>query len=667
LPEQRASESLSIGVLLSEQAVGSASMKDTSALLCSIAGLSENVFSEFEIIWADRYRSDLLPFRSRHHGASCPLQIIARALQTLVLGRCHHVRKLLVEYHRIPYAREVSQMAAIARYKSARIDDLRGPVLLSSPMHSDQNSFSLKAPGLDPAICWQALHSRDRRFDGRFFAGVLTTRVYCRPICPVPLNKPENVVWFPSAAAAEAAGFRPCRRCRAHTSPGTPAWLGTSAVVSRALKLICDSGLEEDNVEALAAHVGIGSRHLRRLFVQHLGASPIKIARTHRVHFARNLIEDTGLPITKIAFYSGFRSIRQFNHAIRESFDSSPSELRRLRHGPGAGSSREDGITLHLSYRPPFAWPALVAFLRPRATPGVEVVQDNCYRRTIEVHDEPGLLEVMPDGDEPHLKVRLKLTKHEHLLHVIERVRRMFDLGADPLQIASHLARDPGLKPLLDRQPGLRVPGVWDGFELAVCAVLGEQSTARDPSRPISRLVRNFGRPVETSVKNLTHLFPRPEVLALADLSSVGIRGARAAALRALAHAVSKGEITFEAAKTLEETLSRLRAVGGIGDLEAHYIALRASGEPDAFPFTALGLRRSVGNGRSPASPTELLRMADSWRPWRAYAAMYLWAADMEESNHRRGAMTRPRHKPLDAANRRRLSRSVEMTRHRNG
>lgn len=485
------------------------------------------------------------------------------------------------------------------------------------------------APELDPAICWQALYSRDPRFDGRFFAGVVTTRVYCRPICPVPLRKPENVQWFPSTASAEAAGFRPCRRCRPHTSPGTPAWLGTSAVVSRALKLISDGRLDTGDVEALAERVGIGSRHLRRLFVQHLGASPVKIARTRRVHFARHLIEETSLPITKIALSSGFRSVRQFNHAVRAAFDHSPSELRLL-HGSSKASDRQAGIVIHLSYRPPFDWAALVGFLTPRATPGVEVIQNDCYRRTIEVDGQPGEIEVRPDDDTPRLRVQVKLTSYEHLTAVIERVRRIFDLGADPLQIASHLSRDPRLKTLLDARPGLRVPGVWDGFELAVRAVLGQQLTVRDSSLLVARLVRNFGRPVETSVEGLTHLFPRPEVLADADLSCAGIRGACAGGIRTLARAVCKRELAFEASKTLEDTLSRLRAIRGTGERKAHYIAMRAFGEPDAFPSADLGLRRSVGNRRSPVSPAELVRLAETWRPWRAYAAMHLWAADAE-------------------------------------
>ena len=346
---------------------------------------------------------------------------------------------------------------------------------------------------LDPTICWQAIHSRDPRFDGRFFAGVRTTRIYCRPVCPVPLRKPENVRWFPSAASAEAAGFRPCRRCRPHTSPGTPAWLGTSSVVSRALKLIFNGGLDSDDVEGLAGHVGLGARHLRRLFVQHLGASPVRVARTHRIHFARSLIEQTDLPVTKIAFYSGFRSIRQFNHAMRAAFDQSPSELRREYDMPT--TQRHPGsIILFVAYRPPFDWKALMNFLRPRATPGVELVEADCYRRTIEVNGESGEIDIRPDDAEPRLRVEVKLASHELLLQVIERVRRIFDVGADPLQIASHLSCNPRLKPLLETRPGLRVPGVWDGFEFAVRTILDHQLPAPDRVAAVTGLVRTSER-----------------------------------------------------------------------------------------------------------------------------------------------------------------------------
>lgn len=528
-------------------------------------------------------------------------------------------------------------MAGIIPRKTALKNRAPGnPASLVSRSHGDGETLLEEAPGLDATTCWQALRSRDRRFDGRFFAGVLTTRVYCRPICPVPLRKPENIMWFPSAASAEAAGFRPCRRCRPHTSPGTPAWLGTSAVVSRALKLICDGELDSSDVEALAERVGIGARHLRRLFVQHLGASPIKIALTRRLHFARNLTEETNLPITKIAFYSGFRSIRQFNHAMQVAFDYSPSELRRL-HGRAQSTDRQGGIVIHLSHRLPFDWEGLLRFLAQRATPGVELVEGDCYRRTIEVQGEAGEIEVCPDANnEPRLRVRVKLASYEHLAAVVERVRRLFDLGADPFQVAGDLSRDLRLKPLIDARPGLRMPGAWDGFEVAVRALLGQQLTAMDSAPVVGRLVRAFGKPVETSISELNHLFPRPEALAEADLSSVGIRGARAASLKALARAVSGGQLTFDASKSLEDTLSRLCAVRGIDERTAHYVAMRAFGEPDAFPAFDLGLRRIAGNCGAPASVVELRRIAEAWRPWRAYAAMHLWAADAEAGRRRR-------------------------------
>ena len=494
---------------------------------------------------------------------------------------------------------------------------------------------SAEASDLDPAICWQAIRSRDPRFDGRFFAGVKTTRIYCRPICPVPLKKPENVRWFPSAASAEAADFRPCRRCRPHTSPGTPAWLGTSSVVSRALKLIFNGGLDGGDVEGLAGRVGLGARHLRRLFVRHLGASPVRVAQTRRIHFARSLIEETDLPMTKIAFYSGFRSIRQFNHAMRAAFGQSPSELRRRYETPKT-LGRKGGIVLFVAYRPPFDWKAIIAFLKPRATPGVEVVETLCYRRTIEVDGEPGEIEIRPDSAEPRLRIEVKLDSQMHLLQVIERVRRIFDLGADPLQIASHLSRDPRLKPLLDARPGLRVPGVWDGFEFSVRAILDCQLRAPDIRTVVRVLVRTFGTPYKSAVSGLNHLFPRPEQLSGADLSAVGIRGGCARAVRELARAVVEKRLRFETSKSLEDTVSRVNGIPGTGERESHYIAMRAFGEPDALPFYDFELRRAISDKGLLVSAAELLRVAERWRPWRAYAAMHLWVAQAEPAGHHR-------------------------------
>ena len=495
-------------------------------------------------------------------------------------------------------------------------------------------------PQIDSAICWQAIYSRDRRFDGRFFAGVLTSGVYCRPICPVPLRKPTNVRWYPSAASAEAAGFRPCRRCRPDTSPGTPAWLGTSAVVSRALKLISEGALDSGDVEVLAERVGIGSRHLRRLFLQHLGASPVRIASTRRVHFARNLLDHTNLPITKIAFYSGFEKIRHFNHAMRTTFDMSPSELRKLR-SRATTSPQGGGIALYLPYRPPFDWHTLIQFLKARATPGVEAVENDCYQRTIEINGQAGEIEVRPEPDEPLLRVRVKLPSYEQLMLVVERVRRIFDLGADPLQITNHLAQDSRLGEILQARPGLRVPGVWDAFELAVRTVLGQQLTFVDTKSVIARLVRTFGKPIETTDPRLTHLFPRPEILAAVNLSDIGITPARAETLQALTRASCEGRLMMGGCKSLDDTVSRLCAISGMGRSRANYIAMRAFGEPDAFPSSDLRLRRVLASDRTSLSEDQLLKIAEHWRPWRAYAAIYLWAADVAYSAMGRRAFHR--------------------------
>lgn len=408
-------------------------------------------------------------------------------------------------------------------------------------------------------------------------------------------------------------------------------------MVSRALKLIFNGDLDEGDVEGLAGHVGLGARHLRRLFVQHLGASPVRVAQTRRIHFARSLIEETELPITKIAFYSGFRSIRQFNHAMRVAFDQSPSELRRSYETPKTHGHR-GGIVLFVAYRPPFDWKATLNFLRAGATPGVEIVETNAYRRTIEIDGESGEVEVRPDRAEPRLRVEVKLESHEHLLSVIERVRRIFDLGADPLQIASHLSRYSRLKHLLDERPGLRVPGVWDGFEFSVRVILDHQSGAPDERDVTRSLVRTFGTPFKSAVVGLNYLFPSPEQLAEADLSVVGIRGGCAKAIRSLARSVVEKRFTFETSKSLDDAVSRVNSVRGMGERESHYIAMRAFGEPDAFPYYDLGLRRAVSDSGIAVNPAELLRTSEAWRPWRAYAAMHLWAAQTETgSHHRRG------------------------------
>jgi AraC family transcriptional regulator of adaptative response / DNA-3-methyladenine glycosylase II len=476
---------------------------------------------------------------------------------------------------------------------------------------------------LDPAICWQAIYSRDQRFDGRFFAAATSTGLYCRNICPVPFAKPKNIVLFACAAAAEAAGFRPCRRCQPQAAPGTPAWLGSSAVVSRAFRLILEGALNDGNVDQLAERLGIGSRHLRRLFVQHLGASPVKIAITQRVHLARRLLDESRLPITKIAQYAGFKSIREFNHAILLSTGMSPTALRRL-SGGSAVTSRPSGLELRLPYRPPFDWDHLIGFLRQRAIKGVEVVSSNSYARTIEVGRASGVLHVTHDDVASRLLIHLELSSYEGLSQIVERVRRIFDLNADPIQIASHLSCDWRLKSVSEHHPGLRVPGIWDGFEGAVLAVLGQSLISRGRTGVINRLIKYFGIPLETSLRGLAYLFPRPEHLAEADLSKLGMSSDRTATLKRLTFAVARGLITFDNTKRLQETTELLRTACGIKESVAQWIAMRSYGEPDAFPAGDRGLRCALGTGTAVPPATIALDAAEQWRPWRAYAAIHL-------------------------------------------
>ena len=476
---------------------------------------------------------------------------------------------------------------------------------------------------LDIGACWQAMCSRDPRFDGRFFVGARTTGLYCRNVCPVPFAKPTNIILFACSAAAESAGFRPCKRCQPQAAPGTPAWLGTSAVVSRAFRLILEGALNEGSAEDLAERMGLGSRQLHRLFVQHLGASPLKIATTHRVHLARKLIDESKLPMTQIAFCSGFKSIREFNHAVRLSTRQSPSELRRAAKA-SRSVNRPSGLELSLPYRQPFDWTSMIAFLKQRAIPGVELVTESSYQRTIEIAGVPGFLTVRPDDAGSRLVVQLETSSHEGLAQTVERIRRIFDLSADPIKIASHLSLDPKLRKLLKLRPGLRVPGVWDGFEAAVLAVLGQKLTTPGPRRSVNRLVQMFGTHVDTPIRGLNYLFPRPEVLASADLSKAGISDASAGLLRKLAASMIFQHLGFARVWNLEQCVSQLGDICGIDQSTANYIAMRAFGEPDAFPSNELRLRRRLAGSSLVLRSAQVLTMAERWRPWRAYAAMHV-------------------------------------------
>ena len=480
---------------------------------------------------------------------------------------------------------------------------------------------------LDWQVCSRARLSRDARFDGRFFIGVLTSGVYCRPICPARTAKEKNVRYYPTAAAAAEAGFRPCLRCRPECSPGTPAWLGTPSTVSRALRLIGERGLEDGGVELLADRLGVSSRHLRRLFLRHLGATPSAVAQTRRLHFAKKLIDETRLPMTEVAVASGFGCVRRFNAAIRKVYQRTPTHIRGLARQ--AALQPEDQYLFRLRFRPPYHWNGMMAFLGARATPGIEVVAGDCYRRSIALGANHGDLEVSFDEANQSLLLRVRFGDPRSLFLITERVRSMFDVNADWWAIVKCLRADPALARRLEAAPGLRVPGCWSGFELAIRAILGQQVTVKGATVLAGRLVKELGQQ-HAAGPGLTHLFPTAKALAEADLRSIGLPRARAETLRVLAQRVRDGIISFEGVVDIEGLMTRLEEIPGIGPWTAQYVAMRALGEPDAFPTGDLGLLRALKLEGAGA----LEKRATAWRPWRAYAAMYLWSTSGEESGH---------------------------------
>ncbi len=478
---------------------------------------------------------------------------------------------------------------------------------------------------LDHDACYRAVCARDARFDGRFFTAVKTTRVYCRPVCPAPTPLPENVVFFPTAAAAQEAGFHPCLRCRPETAPYMGAWRGTSNTVSRALGLIELGALDDGNVETLAGRLGVGERQLRRLFHRHIGASPVGVAQTRRVLLAKQLIHETDLSLAEIAFSAGFGSIRRFNETFLNLFGKPPRALRQRSVESPKGRCG-DRISLRLAYQPPYDWQSIEEFFRRRAIAGVEVVEPGHYRRAIQVDGVHGILSVRPSAGNA-LDVTVRIARLSALPAIIARVRRMFDLTADPTVINAHLSEDPVLAPLVQARPGLRVPGAWDGFEAAIRAVLGQQISVPAAVRLAGRLAATHGDVLAKSEDGLTHVFPSPEVLAVADMSVLGMPGRRKQTLAAVARAVLADRHMFETGGELDDAVRRLREIPGIGEWTAHYIALRQLHEPDAFPAADIGLIRAMEalEGR-PYSPAALLDRSKSWRPWRAYAAQHLWA-----------------------------------------
>lgn len=479
---------------------------------------------------------------------------------------------------------------------------------------------ALSSPQLDPAACERARQARDVRFDGRFFVAVPSTRIYCRPVCPVQPPDAHRVHFYATAAAAQAAGFRPCLRCRPETAPGTPAWAGTGATVNRALRLIAEGVLDRGSVAQLANHLGVGDRYLRKLFTAHVGASPSAVAKTRRLHLAKQLLDESALTMTMIAQASGYGSLRRFNAAFQETYGRPPSSLRR-RAAPENGICR-----LRLSYRPPWDWEQFRSHFARRALDGVERVDADAYVRTFRLGSSTGWLSVRPVAHAPELELTLSPAAIAELPALVARVRRMFDLDAEPALIAGHLAADPVLAPLVLRWPGLRLPTAFDPFEQAVRAIVGQQVTVKAAVTVTGRLVARLGERLGSAPeRGPDRLFPTPQAVAEGDLEALGLPGKRAKSLRGFARAVASGELVFSADQGVEKLLARLRTVPGLGPWTAEYIALRAFGEPDAFPASDLGLRKARVWGGVPPTARALTARAEGWRPWRAYAAVYLW------------------------------------------
>jgi AraC family transcriptional regulator of adaptative response / DNA-3-methyladenine glycosylase II len=477
--------------------------------------------------------------------------------------------------------------------------------------------------GLDHHVCEQARLTRDPRFDGLFFTAVISTGIYCRPMCPAPSPKPQNIRYYDSAAAAAAAGFRPCLRCRPEAAPGSPLHRAKSELVAGALRLIEQGALDAGSLPQLAERVGVGERHLRRVFADELGASPLDVAATRRLLFAKKLIGETALAMTAIAEASGYASLRRFNAAFSAAYGKPPREVRRTRAALANGSA--DELVLRLPYRAPCDFQHLAEFYARRAIPGVENVTAGEYRRSFVIDGVAGWFAVAPIQGDSALALRVHHAKSSALGVIATRVRRMFDVDADPRALAAAFRRSDLLAPLIRRWPGQRLPGAWDGFELAVRAVLGQQVSVAAARTLSARVAASYGTPfADGAAVGLSALFPTPELLVDAPLETLGITRARAATIRGLAKAVLDGRVAFRAEQPLAAFERDLIALPGIGPWTAHYIAMRALAQPDAFPAADLILRRAAGQGRT-LSTRELEALSEDWRPWRAYAVMLLW------------------------------------------
>ncbi len=464
------------------------------------------------------------------------------------------------------------------------------------------------------SILEEARQARDPRFDGRFFIGVRTTGIYCRPVCPVKMPHKENVSFFDSAAAASEAGYRPCLRCRPEASPGTPAWLGTSTTVSRALRLINDGALDDSSIGELSDRLGVTRRHLNRLFIKHVGASPKTIAQTRRLQFAKRLLDETNLSMTEIAMAAGYGSIRRFNDHFKQTYKSSPSSLR------GSGSSLRGSVQLRLTYREPYDFGGLLNFYHVRVTPGVEQVEDGVYVRNFVEGDSIGQVRVGQIPDRNELLCEVQGGSPQSLMQIVMQVRRMFDVDAIPEEINRVLTADKQLDRVVSQNPGQRVPGAFDTFEVAVRAIVGQQVSVKGATTVMGNIVSRYG-----TVNGCITVFPSAEQLAKLDPGSLPMPQKRAMAIQTLARRVADGSINLNRVQDADECQAELQEIPGIGPWTAQYIAMRVLGDPDAFLHGDLVLKKVAAAKLGIESEAALIDRAEAWRPWRGYAGMHLW------------------------------------------
>lgn len=501
----------------------------------------------------------------------------------------------------------------------------------------------------DPAIpdsdrIWRAIEACDPRFDGWVYCGVKTTGIYCRPSCPARTPKRENVRFFASAAAAQAAGFRACKRCRPDATPGSPQWDLRADMVGRAMRLIADGVVDREGVSGLAARLGYTERHVHRQLVAVVGAGPLALARAQRAQTARILLETTTLQITGVAFAAGFQSVRQFNATVREVFAMTPSALRARasRHGRAQDSG---ALSLRLPYRAPLDGESMIAFLALRAVPGVEQVSDGAYRRSLRLPHGTGIVELRParsadpaDSSDPaavagsvdacdYVSARYWLDDLRDLGAAMQRSRGLLDLDSDPHSVADVLGGEPALGRLVAGAPGLRVPGAVDGQELAVRAVLGQQVSVQGARTLAGRLVGRYGEPLKQPLGAVTHLFPSTQALAGADPEKLAMPAARRRCLLTLAKRLARGELALDGGADRAEVRRELMALPGVGPWTAEYIAMRALRDPDAFPASDLGVRRALERLGLDGSPAPAKALAERWRPYRSYAVAQLWAS----------------------------------------